>query len=83
MITIGIDPHKRTHTAVAVSGVGELLDELTIPTTAATANFSNGPTDLRKSRSCASHWRTVAASAVAWSAPCWTPARTSCGCRRS
>ena len=31
MITIGIDPHKRTHTAVAVSGVGQLLDELTIP----------------------------------------------------
>ncbi len=30
MITIGIDPHKRTHTAVAVSSVGELLDELTI-----------------------------------------------------
>ena len=30
MITIGIDPHKRTHTAVAVSGVGELLGELTI-----------------------------------------------------
>ncbi|HWM62939.1 MAG TPA: IS110 family transposase [Solirubrobacterales bacterium] len=30
MITIGIDPHKRTHTAVAVSGVGQLLDELTI-----------------------------------------------------
>jgi transposase len=31
VITIGIDPHKRTHTAVAVSSVGELLDELTIP----------------------------------------------------
>ncbi len=31
MITIGIDPHKRTHTAVAVSSVGELLAELTIP----------------------------------------------------
>lgn len=30
MITIGIDPHKRTHTAVAVSGVGGLLDELAI-----------------------------------------------------
>lgn len=30
MITIGIDPHKRTHTAVAVSAVGQLLDELTI-----------------------------------------------------
>lgn len=30
MITIGIDPHKRTHTAVAVSGVGQLLLEITI-----------------------------------------------------
>lgn len=30
MITIGIDPHKRTHTAVAVSPVGELLGELTV-----------------------------------------------------
>ncbi len=30
MITIGIDPHKRTHTAVAVSGVGQLLSEITI-----------------------------------------------------
>ncbi len=30
MITIGIDPHKRTHTAVAVSGVGQLLGEITI-----------------------------------------------------
>ncbi len=31
MITIGIDPHKRTHTAVAVSGVGQLLSEITTP----------------------------------------------------
>lgn len=30
MITIGIDPHKRTHTAVAASGVGQLLGEITI-----------------------------------------------------
>jgi transposase len=30
VITIGIDPHKRTHTAVAVSGVGQLLCEITI-----------------------------------------------------
>jgi len=30
VITIGIDPHKRTHTAVAASGVGQLLDEVTI-----------------------------------------------------
>lgn len=30
MITIGIDPHKRTHTAVAVNDVGQLLGEITI-----------------------------------------------------
>lgn len=31
MITIGIDPHKRTHTAAAVNGAtGELLGELTV-----------------------------------------------------
>lgn len=31
MITIGIDPHKRTHTAVAVNDVGQQLDEITFP----------------------------------------------------
>jgi transposase len=30
LITIGIDPHKQTHTAVAVSGVGQLLSEITV-----------------------------------------------------
>ena len=36
MITIGIDPHKDTHTAAAVADVtGQLLDELTVPGTEA------------------------------------------------
>lgn len=30
MITIGIDPHKQTHTAVAVNEVGQLLGEVTV-----------------------------------------------------
>jgi transposase len=30
MIVIGVDPHKQTHTAVAVSGVGEVLGERTV-----------------------------------------------------
>lgn len=35
MITIGIDPHKDTHTAAAVAdGTGQMLGELTIPGTA-------------------------------------------------
>jgi len=35
VITIGIDPHKDTHTAAAVAdGTGQLLGELTIPGTA-------------------------------------------------
>lgn len=34
MITIGIDPHKDTHTAAAVDGTtGQFLDELTVPAT--------------------------------------------------
>lgn len=34
MITIGIDPHKGTHTAAAVDGAtGQFLDELTVPAT--------------------------------------------------
>lgn len=31
VITIGIDPHKRTHTAVAVNDVGQQLEEITFP----------------------------------------------------
>jgi hypothetical protein len=34
VITIGIDPHKGTHTAAAVEGAtGQFLDELTVPAT--------------------------------------------------
>jgi hypothetical protein len=34
VITIGIDPHKDTHTAATVEDVtGQLLDELTVPGT--------------------------------------------------
>lgn len=40
MITIGIDPHKDTHTAAAVKDTsGEFLDELTIPATDAGAEL--------------------------------------------
>lgn len=36
MIVLGIDPHKKSHTAVALeAATGELLDELTVQTTAA------------------------------------------------
>ena len=34
MITIGIDPHKGTHTAAAVKdATGQFLEELTVPAT--------------------------------------------------
>lgn len=41
MITIGIDPHKQTHTAVAVNEVGQLLGEVTV------AGDEAGQRDLR------------------------------------
>ena len=34
MVTIGSDSHKRTHTFVAVDGLGKKLSERTIPATA-------------------------------------------------
>jgi hypothetical protein len=40
VITLGIDPHKDTHTAAAVKDMsGEFLDELTIPATDAGAEL--------------------------------------------
>ena len=36
MITIGIDPHKSSHTAVALDASGRVLDEFRVPTTKAT-----------------------------------------------
>jgi transposase len=35
MVVIGIDPHKRSHTAVAVDEVGRKLGQLTVASTAA------------------------------------------------
>ena len=32
-ITLGVDPHKRTHTVVAVDAVGKKLGEKTVPST--------------------------------------------------
>ncbi len=37
MITIGVDPHKASHTAVALDGDGHSLGELRVPATRATA----------------------------------------------
>ena len=31
MVTIGVDPHKKTHSAVAVDAVGAALDGRTAP----------------------------------------------------
>lgn len=71
MITIGIDPHKRTHTAVAVSGVGQLLGEITIDADVAGQEDLLAWTHVSKvARRSALPWRTAGTSTAAWSASC-------------
>ena len=47
MITIGVDPHKSSHTAVAVDETGQVVGERRVPADKAT---------LRRLRRWAEHW---------------------------
>jgi transposase len=81
VITIGIDPHKDTHTAAAVEdSTGQLLDELTIAGTDAgherlrawAHRLSKGE-ELRFALEDCRH------VTAAWSASCWLTPRSFCG----
>lgn len=77
---MGIDPHKKTHTAVAAAETRRALEDLAVPARRATSGSSNGrevSTSIVSSRS-----RTVVTSPVRWSASSSSVARRSCGCRR-
>jgi len=81
LITIGIDPHKDTHTAAAVKdATGELLGELTVAgTEGATSASSPGPTGWPPRVACASRSRTAATSTAASSAFSSPPPNRWCG----
>jgi hypothetical protein len=83
MLIIGIDAHKRTHTAVAVEALGRQLGQKTIGVKSsdhlellAWGGPPGQPGGSGRSR-------TAVAFLGAWSTICSLPASESCGCRRS
>jgi hypothetical protein len=40
MVVVGVDPHKRTHTAVAVGGIGQQLAQITVGNAAGAGAFA-------------------------------------------
>ena len=82
MVMVGIDAHKRTHTAVAVDEVGRELGRVTVPAT------SEGAWELvtwvaRFRASHRSRWRTAGTCHAGSRRICLWLARWSSGCLRS
>jgi hypothetical protein len=81
MVLLGVDPHKDTHTVVAVDQAGRQLDQTTVPArTLGMANWSAGLG--RAGRSGPGPWRTAGMCPAGWNATCWPLGSGWCGCRR-
>jgi transposase len=84
LVVFGIDPHKATHTVVAVDEVGRQVDQRTVaartPQHRELLGWAHRTADDRDR---VWRWRTVGTSLGAWSGICWLPGSGSCGCRPS
>ena len=82
MLVIGIDAHKRSHTAVAVDAVGRQV--ASAPCTRRPQIISVCFGGLSSSTaSVGGRWRTVAMCLGVWNGICWPRGNGSCGCRPS
>jgi transposase len=78
MVLLGVDPHKDTHTVVAVDEAGRQLDQMTVPArTLSMASWSVGPGCA--GRSASGRWRTAGTCLAGWNATCWPPGSGWCG----
>jgi hypothetical protein len=68
MVLLGVDPHKDTHTVVAVDHAGRQLDQTTVA--------ARTPTTV------SGRWRTAATSPGGWNATCWPLGSGWCGSHR-
>jgi transposase len=84
LVLFGIDPHKATHTVVAVDELGRQLAQHTVaartPQHRELIIWARTTAD-DKDRSGRS--RTADTCLGAWSGTCWLPGSGSCGCRPS
>ena len=80
MVLLGIDPHKDSHTVVAVDQAGRQLDQTPCrPARPGMANWSAGLGHA--GRSGPGPWRTAGTSRAGWNATCWPLGSEWCGCR--
>ena len=80
LVVFGIDPHKATHTVVAVDEVGRQVDQRTVAArTPSIWSCSAGPARPQGMGNGSGRSRTVATCLVAWSGTCWLLASGSCG----
>jgi transposase len=84
MVVFGVDPHKHSHTVVAVDEAGRKLGQLTV------SSGQDGQLRLlRWARQLGSDRRRWAVGRMAgmwpagWSLSCWALGRRWCGCRPS
>ena len=83
MVLLGVDPHKDSHTVVAVDQAGRQLDQTTVPARTPGHGELVGWARTRwpGPANGSGRWRTAAMSRAGWNATCWPPGSGSCGCR--
>ena len=82
MVLLGVDPHKDTHTVVAVGQAGRQLGQTTV------AARTSGHAELlgwawhRWPEERVGRWRTAAMSPGGWNVTCWPLGSGWCGSHR-
>ena len=81
MVLLGVEPHRDTHTVVAVDQVGRRLDQTTVTArTQGHTELLGWATRAGLTIACG-RWRTAATSPAGLNAICWPPASRSCASR--
>jgi hypothetical protein len=82
MVLLGVDPHKDTHTVVAVDQAGRQLSQIIVAARTLGHAELLGWARHRWPKERVGRWRTAAMSPGGWNATCWPPVSGSWGSRR-
>ena len=88
MLILGVDTHKRSHTIVAIDGLGRGIGQLWRTTTIATTSAAHlgagcAGLSVMATQTVCGRSRIVGICRDGWSAICWPLASGWFGCRRS
>lgn len=82
MVLLGVDPHKDTHTVVAVDQAGRQLGQTTVAARTLGHAELPGWARHRWPEERCGRWRTAAMSPGGWNGTCWPPGSGWCGSHR-